>query len=74
MLIELALVILLVFQDLTVSQIKAIGQLIDENMKSNAQAMVDTEEARNAALREIGNMLHESVIVSNDEVIRMLLS
>lgn len=54
-------------KELTVNQIKAIRLLVDQNMKENDQALVDTEETRNAALREIGNMLHESVIVSNTE-------
>lgn len=55
-------------QDLTVSQIKQIRLLIDQQMKENDQALLDTEAARNDSLREIGNMLHDSCIVSNNEV------
>ena len=55
-------------QDLTVTQIKQIRLLIDQQMKENDQALLDTEAARNDSLREIGNMLHESCIVSNNEV------
>lgn len=54
-------------QALTISQIKALIKKIEENIK---QCNVDREEAekeRNAALSEVGNMLHESVPVSNDE-------
>ncbi|KAL8595160.1 Serine--tRNA ligase, cytoplasmic [Nucella lapillus] len=54
-------------KDLTVSQIKAIRQLIDQQMKENDQALLETESARNESLREIGNMLHSSCITSNDE-------
>ncbi|XP_076447670.1 serine--tRNA ligase, cytoplasmic-like [Babylonia areolata] len=54
-------------KDLTVTQIKAIRLLIDQQMKENDQALLDTESARNESLREIGNMLHDSCIVSNDE-------
>lgn len=54
-------------KDLTVSQIKAIRLLIDQQMKENDQALLETESARNESLREIGNMLHESCIISNDE-------
>lgn len=54
-------------KSLTVNQIKKVRILIDEAMKRNEIDMVDIEAARNAALGEIGNHLHPSVPVSNDE-------
>lgn len=56
------------FQPLTVTQLKKVRQLIDELMKQNDSDLLQRETERNEALKEIGNMLHESVIVSNDEV------
>lgn len=52
---------------LTVTQIKRVRLLIDEAIAGNALELVKTEAERNAALREVGNHLHESVPVSNDE-------
>ena len=37
-------------------------------MKKNEETMTLHENKRNESLREIGNHLHESCIVSNDEV------
>lgn len=52
---------------LTVNQIKKVRILIDEAMKRNESEMITLEGARNAALSEVGNHLHPSVPVSNDE-------
>ncbi|KAK7488578.1 hypothetical protein BaRGS_00020195 [Batillaria attramentaria] len=52
---------------LTVTQIKRIRVMIDEQMKENDRLLLETEAARNDALREIGNMLHDSCIISNNE-------
>ncbi|XP_011498659.1 PREDICTED: serine--tRNA ligase, cytoplasmic [Ceratosolen solmsi marchali] len=52
---------------LTITQIKRIRTLIDEAIVSNAQELVVIETERNNALKEIGNHLHDSVPVSNDE-------
>ncbi|KAJ8673714.1 hypothetical protein QAD02_004976 [Eretmocerus hayati] len=52
---------------LSVVQIKRIRTLIDEAIASNALELVRTETERNNALREVGNHLHESVPVSNNE-------
>lgn len=52
---------------LTVTQIKRIRTLIDEAIANNDQDLLQTENERNSALREVGNHLHESVPVSNDE-------
>lgn len=54
-------------KSLTVTQIKAIRSLIDDAMLKNDQELAKTENERNSALREVGNHLHESVPVSNDE-------
>ena len=42
--------------------------MIDEEVKKNDDALLKHEQERNESLREIGNHLHESCIVSNDEV------
>jgi seryl-tRNA synthetase len=52
---------------LSVKQIKRIRQLMDDEMARNAARIVELESARGDALRDIGNLLHESVIISDDE-------
>lgn len=52
---------------LTVTQIKKFRVVIDEEVKKNDDALLKHEQERNESLREIGNHLHESCIVSNDE-------
>ncbi|XP_075230240.1 seryl-tRNA synthetase [Lycorma delicatula] len=52
---------------LTVNQIKKVRILIDEAMKQNEKNMAIVEATRNAALGEVGNHLHASVPISNDE-------
>ncbi|KAF7401304.1 hypothetical protein HZH68_007124 [Vespula germanica] len=52
---------------LTVKQIKSIRTLIDTAIQCNDENLSLTESERNSALREVGNHLHESVPVSNDE-------
>ncbi|KAI4493900.1 PREDICTED: serine--tRNA ligase, cytoplasmic [Polistes canadensis] len=52
---------------LTVKQIKSIRTLIDSAIQENVENLSLTESERNNALREVGNHLHESVPVSNDE-------
>ncbi|XP_015190932.1 PREDICTED: serine--tRNA ligase, cytoplasmic [Polistes dominula] len=52
---------------LTVKQIKSIRALIDTAIQENVENLSLTESERNSALREVGNHLHESVPVSNDE-------
>lgn len=52
---------------LTVMQIKKIRSLIDDAIQKNDESLKTTELERNNALREVGNHLHESVPVSNDE-------
>lgn len=52
---------------LTVNQIKKVRVLIDEAMFENERLLHEAEQTRNTALREVGNHLHDSVPVSNDE-------
>lgn len=52
---------------LTVNQIKLIREVIDKKITENDAAMTQLEKQRNEALREVGNHLHWSVPVSNDE-------
>uniref|UniRef100_A0A2M4A2N6 serine--tRNA ligase n=1 Tax=Anopheles triannulatus TaxID=58253 RepID=A0A2M4A2N6_9DIPT len=54
-------------KSLTVHQIKKVRARIDEAVLENEQLMREAESSRNTALREVGNHLHESVPVSNDE-------
>lgn len=52
---------------LTVTQIKKIRTLIDNAIQKNDENLKTTESERNNVLREVGNHLHESVPVSDDE-------
>ncbi|CAO1347412.1 unnamed protein product [Diamesa hyperborea] len=52
---------------LTVNQIKKVRVLIEDAVLENEKQMNANEAARNLALREVGNHLHESVPLSNDE-------
>lgn len=54
-------------QSLTVNQIKKVRTLIDEAVVKNDNDLLVTEKERNNALREIGNHLHDSVPVDDDE-------
>ena len=56
-------------QKLTVTQLKKIRVSIDENMKKCVAERLECEKTRHSNLFEIGNWLHESVVVSNNEVI-----
>ena len=53
---------------LTINQIKKIRLLMDRAVEENVKKLADTEKERNDALRELGNHLHPSVHVSNNEV------
>jgi seryl-tRNA synthetase len=54
-------------KQLTVSQIKKIRGLIEEAQAANEKRLQEAVSCRNEALREVGNHLHESVPLSNDE-------
>ncbi|KAH9518407.1 hypothetical protein Btru_016753 [Bulinus truncatus] len=54
-------------QPLTVTQLKQVRLAIDNQMKENDAQLIVEERERNEALKEIGNLLHESCIISNNE-------
>lgn len=54
-------------EGLTVTQIKGVRTLIDENIAKCNEEVVKVEQLRNEKLFEVGNLLHESVPISNDE-------
>ncbi|CAD1480054.1 unnamed protein product [Heterotrigona itama] len=54
-------------KSLTVAQIKTVRSFIDDAIRTNDKNLISTELERNRALKEIGNVLHESVPISNDE-------
>lgn len=60
--------VIYLLQGLTVVQLKKLSQVIDDRMKKANEERALTETARDNIVKEIGNMLHESVPVSNDEV------
>lgn len=49
-------------------QLKRLSSLIDERMKQCNEDRSKCEVERTAALVEIGNLLHESVVISDNEV------
>lgn len=55
-------------EKLSVGDIKDLRLRIDTAMKENDDNMLSAEATRNKSLREIGNQLHESVPISNNEV------
>lgn len=54
-------------KELQVVQIKALVKVIDEAIIKNNQALSEVESKRNDALKEMGNILHESVPVTDNE-------
>ncbi|XP_076638324.1 seryl-tRNA synthetase [Colletes latitarsis] len=54
-------------KSLTVTQIKVIRSSIDDAIAKNDKDLISTGLERNRSLKEIGNFLHESVPISNDE-------
>lgn len=55
-------------QALTVTQIKKVRLLVDEAVEKSDGERMKLEAERFEYLREIGNLLHPSVPISNDEV------
>ena len=53
---------------LSVNQIKKISTLMDKAVQETNKKLEETEKERNDALREMGNHLHSSCHVSNNEV------
>lgn len=56
------------------AQIRPIVKSIDAAIAQNNEDRVRTEEERGETVKEIGNMLHETCIISNDEVIHNVIS
>lgn len=54
-------------KDLTINQIKKTRVLIDTALINTEAKIVDLEGTRNTALREVGNHLHASVPISDNE-------
>lgn len=54
-------------KSLTVAQIKTVRGFIDDAIRTNDKNLILIEFERNHALKEIGNILHESVPINNDE-------
>lgn len=52
---------------LQISQIKNLTKLIDQEIEANNKRLVVVEAERNEALKEMGNILHESVPVTDNE-------
>uniref|UniRef100_A0A2R5LLG9 serine--tRNA ligase n=1 Tax=Ornithodoros turicata TaxID=34597 RepID=A0A2R5LLG9_9ACAR len=56
-----------ILQGLTVNQIKRVRVLIDEAIVRCNEDLERLQRERNEALREVGNWLHESCVVSDNE-------
>lgn len=53
---------------LSINQIKKVSSLMGMTIAEINRKLGETEKERKIALREMGNLLHESVPVSNNEV------
>lgn len=51
----------------TIAQIKKLRDVIDKLIGENSESLIEVEKKRHLALIEVGNHLHASVPVSNDE-------
>ena len=54
-------------KDLQISQIKSLNKFIDQKIEENAKKILVTESERNESLKEMGNILHPSVPVTDNE-------
>ena len=52
---------------LTIKQLKRVSLLIDTEIEKNKEKLIKIESDRNKALHEIGNIVHSSVPVDNNE-------
>lgn len=52
---------------LTVVQLKNLSKLIDQEIEKNNKGLIAVENERNESLKETGNLLHESVPVTDNE-------
>ncbi|GLG98784.1 Serine--tRNA ligase, cytoplasmic [Gryllus bimaculatus] len=55
------------FRQQSVPQLKALRQIFDKKIVDKTEAIKEAEKIRYNALREVGNILHPSVPISNDE-------
>jgi seryl-tRNA synthetase len=53
---------------LTIKQIKRLSGLLDKEIEKTKENLIKIENDRNSTLHEIGNIVHESVPVSDNEV------
>lgn len=53
---------------LSIAQIKKIRILMDRAIEDTNKKLAETEKQRNEGLRELGNHLHDSVPISDNEV------
>lgn len=54
-------------RELSVVQIKNLNKIIEQEIHKNSQNLITIENERNEALKEMGNILHPSVPVTDDE-------
>ncbi|RWS09209.1 serine-tRNA ligase: cytoplasmic-like protein [Dinothrombium tinctorium] len=54
-------------QDITLAELKSFRQQVEDQIVSVNKELEDFETQRNEILREIGNLLHPDVPISNDE-------
>lgn len=55
------------FAPLTVNQLKKVSTLMDKTINDTKTKITEVEKERDAALREMGNFLHESCVISDNE-------
>ena len=55
-------------QSLNVKQLRRLSTIITEQIKTSELELDKVEKQRNDHLRELGNILHDSVVVEKDEV------
>ncbi|XP_065845207.1 serine--tRNA ligase, cytoplasmic-like [Oscarella lobularis] len=56
-----------ILKDLNVKQIKKVGDLIEEAQTKCEEDRIDCEKKRNDVVKTIGNLVHDSVPISDDE-------
>jgi len=54
-------------EKLTINQLKKVTTVIDEKITETDMQRADAEKKRNEALQEIGNLLHETCVISDNE-------
>jgi seryl-tRNA synthetase len=59
-----------VIEKLNIKQIKRLSRLLDTEVENTEEQLIKVEKDRNSTLHEIGNIVHESVPVSDNEVKR----